>query len=68
VQCNLPTLNSLTWRSSRRVGVRAAIHQVLKKEGVDPVPLDPWYFPTVAQYTSVSGLRIYYYTTTVIST
>jgi hypothetical protein len=46
----------LTRRSSRSVGVRAAIHQVLKKEGVDPVPLDPWYFPTAAQYTSVSAV------------
>jgi SAM-dependent methyltransferase len=40
-----------------RVGVRGAIHQALRKRGVDPVPLDPWYFPTVGQYTAVSADR-----------
>jgi hypothetical protein len=39
-----------------RVGVRAAIHQVLRKRGIDPVPLDPWYFPTVKQYEKVCPL------------
>ncbi|WWC88195.1 uncharacterized protein L201_003100 [Kwoniella dendrophila CBS 6074] len=32
------------------VGVRAALHQVLKSKNIDPVPLDPWYFPTDKQY------------------
>ncbi|KAL7423583.1 hypothetical protein Q5752_001163 [Cryptotrichosporon argae] len=37
------------------VGVRAAIHQVLRQNGVNPVPLDPWYFPTPEQYTALLG-------------
>ncbi|KAG8689353.1 hypothetical protein FRC08_010991 [Ceratobasidium sp. 394] len=32
------------------VGVRAAMHQALKKRGLDPVKLDPWYFPRPEQY------------------
>ncbi|WWD18228.1 hypothetical protein CI109_102678 [Kwoniella shandongensis] len=32
------------------VGIRGALHQVVRAKGVDPIPLDPWYFPTVAQY------------------
>ncbi|OCF31841.1 hypothetical protein I317_03344 [Kwoniella heveanensis CBS 569] len=35
------------------VGIRAGLHQALKKRGIDPVPLDPWYFPTVGQYEAV---------------
>ncbi len=38
------------------VGVRGAIHEVLRRHGVDPIPLDPWYFPTVAQYNTVRSL------------
>ena len=35
-------------------GVRGAIHGALKRRGIDPGPLDPWYFPTVEDYTEVS--------------
>ncbi|KAG8738498.1 hypothetical protein FRC10_006783 [Ceratobasidium sp. 414] len=35
------------------IGVRAAIHQTLKKRGLDPVKLDPWYFPRPEQYAKV---------------
>jgi len=35
------------------VGVRSAIHQVLRKRGLDPIALDPWYFPTVKQYAAL---------------
>ncbi|WRT65997.1 uncharacterized protein IL334_002948 [Kwoniella shivajii] len=35
------------------VGIRSALHQSLRKRNIDPIPLDPWYFPTVAQYESV---------------
>lgn len=35
------------------IGVRSAIWQALKKRGVDPAPLDPWYFPRVEEYKSV---------------
>ncbi|RXK37359.1 hypothetical protein M231_05346 [Tremella mesenterica] len=35
------------------VGVRASIHRVLRNKNIDPVPLDPWYFPTVQQYTDL---------------
>ena len=38
------------------VGVRSAIHEVLRRKGVDPIPLDPWYFPNVSQYTTVRFL------------
>ncbi|KAG8698902.1 hypothetical protein FRC09_006947 [Ceratobasidium sp. 395] len=34
-------------------GVRLAMHQALKKRGLDPVKLDPWYFPRPEQYTKV---------------
>ncbi|WVF70976.1 hypothetical protein IAT40_005772 [Kwoniella sp. CBS 6097] len=32
------------------VGIRAGLHQALRKRGMNPIPLDPWYFPTVGQY------------------
>ncbi|KZO96986.1 S-adenosyl-L-methionine-dependent methyltransferase [Calocera viscosa TUFC12733] len=32
------------------VGLRSAIHQVCRRHGVDPGPLDPWYFPSVEEY------------------
>jgi len=34
-------------------GVRSAIHRVLNKRGYDPKALDPWYFPSVAEYTKL---------------
>jgi hypothetical protein len=36
------------------VGVRSALHHVLMRAGMNPVERDPWYFPTVKQYSSVS--------------
>ncbi|WVR05582.1 hypothetical protein IAU60_002601 [Kwoniella sp. DSM 27419] len=35
------------------LGVRAALHHALRRRGVNPMPLDPWYFPTAAQYTKL---------------
>ncbi|KAK6907680.1 hypothetical protein L486_05596 [Kwoniella mangroviensis CBS 10435] len=35
------------------VGIRSALHQSLKSINIDPIPLDPWYFPTVGQYEKV---------------
>lgn len=35
------------------VGVRSTIHQVLRAKGYDPVPLDPWYFPTPRAYRAL---------------
>ncbi|KAJ8521049.1 hypothetical protein ONZ45_g2199 [Pleurotus djamor] len=32
------------------VGVRSALHEVLKKRGYDPSSMDPWYFPSVSDY------------------
>ncbi|OWZ62728.1 hypothetical protein C366_01499 [Cryptococcus neoformans Tu401-1] len=34
-------------------GVRAALHHAIRAKGIDPIPLDPWYFPTVKQYEKV---------------
>ena len=36
------------------VGVRSALHQVLRRRGYDPIELDPWYFPTADEYKKVS--------------
>lgn len=33
------------------VGVRSALHQVLLKREYDPKALDPWYFPSVEEYS-----------------
>ncbi|KAL4249284.1 S-adenosyl-L-methionine-dependent methyltransferase superfamily protein [Abortiporus biennis] len=35
------------------VGVRSAIHSVLRKRGYDPLQLDPWYFPSSEAYTKL---------------
>ncbi|KAI0927433.1 hypothetical protein AcV5_007976 [Taiwanofungus camphoratus] len=32
------------------VGVRSALHHVLRTRGYDPIELDPWYFPSVEDY------------------
>ncbi|WVQ71308.1 hypothetical protein IAR50_000835 [Cryptococcus sp. DSM 104548] len=34
-------------------GIRAALHQVVRSRGIDPIPLDPWYLPTPRQYESM---------------
>jgi SAM-dependent methyltransferase len=31
--------------------VRGALHAALKSRGIDPAPLDPWFFPDEAEYT-----------------
>lgn len=36
------------------IGVRSAIWQAVRKRGVDPAALDPWYFPRVEEYKNVS--------------
>ena len=43
--------------SDHRVGVRSAIHQVLKARGVDPEPLDPFFYPTAEAYKKVGPSR-----------
>jgi len=43
------------------VGLRTAIHEVCRKHGIDPEPLDPWYFPSVEEYTELlesNGFKI----------
>ncbi|EST04748.1 Methyltransferase domain protein [Kalmanozyma brasiliensis GHG001] len=35
------------------VGVRSHLHLALSRRGVDPAPLDPWFFPTAAEYTKL---------------
>ena len=32
------------------------MHAALRNKGIDPIPLDPWYFPTPQQYDAVSHL------------
>jgi len=41
--------------------VREALHRELVRHGVDPAPLDPWYFPTADEYRGLlesHGFRI----------
>lgn len=33
------------------IGVRATLHVALRKRGYDPIPVDPWFFPGVQEYT-----------------
>ncbi|KII86629.1 hypothetical protein PLICRDRAFT_163835 [Plicaturopsis crispa FD-325 SS-3] len=35
------------------IGVRSAIHHVLKQRGYDPEKLDPWFFPSVDEYSEL---------------
>ena len=32
------------------IGVRQALHAVLKQKGYDPVAVDPWFFPSPGHY------------------
>ena len=32
------------------IGVRSAVHRVLRDRGYDPEDLDPWYFPSMEDY------------------
>ncbi|KAJ1303502.1 hypothetical protein OPQ81_011688 [Rhizoctonia solani] len=35
------------------VGVRSALHQVLRRRGIEPSSVDPWYFPRPERYAKV---------------
>ena len=35
------------------VGVRNALHRVLRSRGLDPIRVDPWYFPSIQAYTTL---------------
>ncbi|KAM6494122.1 S-adenosyl-L-methionine-dependent methyltransferase [Amanita muscaria] len=35
------------------IGVRSALHRVLKERGYDPDALDPWYFPSMEDYVKL---------------
>ena len=41
--------------------IRVAVHAVLRQAGYDPAPVDPWFFPTPADYRSrleAQGFRV----------
>ncbi|EJU03159.1 S-adenosyl-L-methionine-dependent methyltransferase [Dacryopinax primogenitus] len=38
---------------NRFSGLRTAIHEVCRKHGIAPEPLDPWYFPSEKEYTEL---------------
>ncbi|EJC98010.1 S-adenosyl-L-methionine-dependent methyltransferase [Fomitiporia mediterranea MF3/22] len=43
------------------VGLRSSMHAVLRKRGLDPESLDPWYFPSTDEYRKVlesAGFRV----------
>ncbi|KAJ7081375.1 S-adenosyl-L-methionine-dependent methyltransferase [Mycena belliarum] len=35
------------------IGIRGALHRAVKSRGQDPLPLDPWFFPSVEDYTKL---------------
>lgn len=35
------------------IGVRSHLHLALRKRDIDATPLDPWFFPSAAQYTTL---------------
>ncbi|KAI4519725.1 S-adenosyl-L-methionine-dependent methyltransferase [Schizophyllum commune] len=35
------------------IGVRAAIHAALRRRGRDPAAVDPWFFPSVEEYSTL---------------
>lgn len=37
----------------KSVGVRSAVHHVLNRRGHDSKALDPWYFPSITEYTNL---------------
>lgn len=39
-----------------RCGVRATLHHTIRARGINPIHLDPWYFPTANQYEKVKAL------------
>ncbi|KWU42778.1 cyclopropane-fatty-acyl-phospholipid synthase [Rhodotorula sp. JG-1b] len=43
------------------IGVRSVLHTVLDEHGVDAAAVDPWFFPTPAQYSAIlqaAGFRV----------
>ncbi|MFS0837124.1 class I SAM-dependent methyltransferase [Paenibacillus sp. 1P03SA] len=43
--------------------IERAIHEAVREEGIDPEPRNPWYFPTIGEYTGVlerAGLDVRY--------
>lgn len=45
------------------IGVRSTLHTVLAEHGVDAAAVDPWFFPTPAQYGAIlheAGFRVEY--------
>ena len=36
------------------LGIRSALHQVLRRHSLDPAPRDPWYFPSTEDYQEES--------------
>ena len=43
--------------------IRAALHGALRRRGVDPLAIDPWYYPSPAEYSILltnSGFRVDY--------
>lgn len=42
-------------------GVRLSLHRVLRKHGLEPEKVDPWYFPSVREYRKLlenAGFRV----------
>ncbi|KAJ7644351.1 S-adenosyl-L-methionine-dependent methyltransferase, partial [Roridomyces roridus] len=35
------------------IGIRSGLHTALRSRGHDPVPLDPWFFPSVEEYSKL---------------
>lgn len=35
-------------------GIRSALHDILKSKGHNPEEYDPWYFPSIENYTNVN--------------
>jgi trans-aconitate methyltransferase len=33
--------------------IRSALHDALRKRGIDPTSIDPWYYPSVEEYTKL---------------
>lgn len=42
------------------LGIRSALHHALRSRGHDPIPLDPWYYPSIDDYVNVSSLLFVY--------
>ncbi|KAK7048129.1 hypothetical protein R3P38DRAFT_2867546, partial [Favolaschia claudopus] len=35
------------------IGIRSALHRAIKSRGRDPLSIDPWFFPSVEEYTKL---------------